>query len=61
MSRKPCWSRRTLSFVLGLMFCGPGGLWLIIQSRWQERPPEPAGPIAGKTTGEEEVLESRIG
>ena len=29
-----------------LMFCVPGVLWLIIQSRWQERPTEPAGPIA---------------
>ncbi len=55
------WSPRTLSFALGLMFCVPGVLWLIIQSRWQERPPEPAGPLVGKTTGEEEVIESRIG
>ena len=55
------WSPRTLSFALGAMFCVPGTLWLIIQSRWQERPAEPAGPIAGKTTGEEEVLESRVG
>ena len=55
------WSPRTLSFALGLMFCVPGVLWLIIQSRWKERPVEPAGPLAGKTTGEEEVIESRIG
>jgi MFS family permease len=55
------WSPRTLSFALGLMFCVPGVLWLIIQSRWEERPVEPAGPLAGKTTGEEEVIESRIG
>jgi MFS family permease len=28
------WSPRTLAFALGLMFCVPGGLWLVIQSRW---------------------------
>jgi MFS family permease len=35
------WSPRTLALSLGLMFCVPGGLWLWIQSRWQEQPPEP--------------------
>ena len=30
------WSPRTLAFALGVMFCVPGGLWLIIQSRWSE-------------------------
>jgi MFS family permease len=30
------WSPRTLAFALGLMFFVPGGLWLIIQSRWKE-------------------------
>ena len=30
------WSPRTLSFVLGALFCVPGVLWLIIQSRWKE-------------------------
>ena len=30
------WSPRTLSLVLGAMFCVPGALWLIIQSRWSE-------------------------
>ena len=34
------WSPRTLSFALGVMFCVPGVLWLIIQSRWKE-PAEP--------------------
>ena len=55
------WSPRTLAFSLGAMFCVPGLLWLWIQSRWEERPPEPVGPVADKTTGEEEVIESRIG
>ena len=36
-------------------------LWLIIQSRWVERPAEPAAPLEGKAAGEEEVIESRIG
>ena len=30
------WSPRTLSLALGVMFCVPGGLWLLIQSRWQD-------------------------
>ena len=30
------WSPRTLAFALGAMFCVPGVLWLIIQSRWKE-------------------------
>ena len=30
------WSPRTLAFALGAMFCVPGVLWLIIQSRWRE-------------------------
>jgi hypothetical protein len=37
------WSPRTLAFSLGLMFCVPGALWLWIQSRWQEQPPETLG------------------
>jgi MFS family permease len=55
------WSPRTLSFALGMMFCIPGTLWLIIQSRWKE------GKIATLQTmdegagGEEAVMEHRIG
>src|SRR2546423_7044952 len=47
-----------LSFGLGVMFCIPGVLWLIIQSRWHERATvaQPAAP-----TGEEEFLEGRVG
>ncbi len=30
------WSPRRLAFALGLMFCGPGVLWLIVQARWKE-------------------------
>ena len=32
------WSPRTLSFALGVMFCVPGALWLLIQARWKETP-----------------------
>ena len=52
-------SPRTLSFILGLMFCAPGLLWLIVESRWQERPPA-AAPSA-IAPPEDEVLEGRIG
>ena len=55
------WSPRTLAFSLGLMFCVPGALWLWIQSRWQEQPSEPLADAGGRITGEEEVIESRIG
>src|SRR5262249_50047336 len=52
-------SPRALSFTLGALFCIPGVLWLIIQSRGKEpatlSPPEPAA------SGTEEVLEGRIG
>jgi hypothetical protein len=55
------WSPRTLAFSLGAMFCVPGVLWLIIQSRWTERAPETATAVDAKATGEEEVLEGRVG
>src|SRR5213075_2796043 len=35
-------SPRMLALILGLLFCAPGVLWLIIQSRWRERPAEAA-------------------
>jgi MFS family permease len=34
------WSPRILSLALGVMFCVPGALWLIIQSRWSETEPK---------------------
>jgi MFS family permease len=55
------WSPRTLAFLLGIMFCVPGTLWLWIQSRWRERPEMAPEPASSKAAGEEEVLESRIG
>jgi MFS family permease len=32
------WSPRALAFALGILFCIPGVLWLIIQARWIEEP-----------------------
>jgi MFS family permease len=52
-------SPRTLSFILGLLFCAPGLLWLIVESRWQERPPAAAPSRIARP--EDEVLEGRIG
>jgi MFS family permease len=30
------WSPRRLAFALGVLFCVPGVLWLIVQARWKE-------------------------
>jgi MFS family permease len=55
------WSPRTLSLVLGLLFCVPGAVWLVILARWREKdrtePPAPEDIMSGQ----EEVLEGRIG
>lgn len=52
------WSPRTMAFALGILFCVPGTLWLIIESRWKESDitatPAPTVPV------EDEVLEDRI-
>jgi len=53
------WSPRTLSFLLGLMFCVPGALWLLIQTRWREAPAQ--GEIEPTARAGDEVLEGRIG
>lgn len=52
-------SPRMLSFVLGVLFCIPGVLWLIIQSRW--RGPEILAVADVTESGKEEVLEGRVG
>ena len=51
------WSPRMLSFALGVMFCVPGALWLLIQSRWREAELEPLTQSDAAESGEEEVLE----
>ena len=53
------WSPRMLAFVLGILFCLPGALWLIIQSRWHESPA--VDPADATASGQEEVLEGRVG
>jgi hypothetical protein len=48
-----------MSFVLGALFCVPGIIWLIIESRWGASPaPGPETATAGLP--QEEVLEDRI-
>jgi MFS family permease len=52
-------SPRALSFGLGVLFCVPGALWLLIESHWRDRPA--AAEAAATPTGEETVLEGRVG
>ena len=54
------WSPRTLAFSLGVMFCVPGLLWLAMLSRWRLSG-EPLERPETTASGEEEVLEGRIG
>jgi MFS family permease len=54
-------SPRTLSFVLGALFCLPGVLWLLILARWHELPAAGLAEPVPAATGEEEVLEGRVG
>jgi hypothetical protein len=49
-----------LAFSLGAMFCIPGLLWLGMLSRWRQDE-EPRERPSETTSGEEEVLESRVG
>jgi MFS family permease len=53
------WSPRALAFALGALFCVPGALWLLIQSRWRGEPP--AGGVDLRPGVEDEVLEGRVG
>jgi MFS family permease len=52
------WSPRMMAFALGILFCVPGTLWLIIESRWKES--DIAGAPAPTGLVEDEVLEDRI-
>jgi MFS family permease len=54
------WSPRTLSWVLGVLFCIPGTLWMLILSRWKASVGESLAQPAAATSGEEGVLEGRI-
>jgi hypothetical protein len=53
-------SPRVVSFVLGMLFFAPGTLWLLILSRWRETGQPMSKPTRLKS-GEEEILEGRIG
>jgi MFS family permease len=54
------WPPRTMAFALGLMFCVPGLLWLLMLSRWRLSD-APLEQPALTPSAEEEVLEGRIG
>jgi MFS family permease len=54
------WSPRTLSLTLGAMFCIPGLTWLVMVSRWRQGA-EPMEQPDLTASGEEEVLEGRVG
>src|SRR5262249_53224111 len=47
------WSPRMLAFVLGLVFCVPGLLWLLILSQWRSTD-DAHEPPAGTPSAEEE-------
>jgi len=53
-------SPRTAAFSLGAMFCIPGLLWLLMLSRWRQAD-APSEPPSASQSGEEEVLEGRVG
>lgn len=53
------WSPRSLSWVLGMVFCLPGALWLVIVARWHDL--KPAESPALVASAEEELLEGRVG
>ncbi len=55
------WSPRMLAFALGLMFCVPGVLWLIIQSRWKEAAADTLASPSETPSAGEGVLEGRVG
>jgi hypothetical protein len=48
------WSPRAMAFALGTLFCVPGMLWLIIESRWTEAPP--LGEPSATPPVEDEIL-----
>lgn len=52
------WSPRTMAVALGAMFCIPGTLWLIIESRWKEAEVVPVPAVT--STSQEDVLKDRL-
>ncbi len=55
------WSPRLLALVLGAGFAVPGTLWMIIESRWRESAGGVRAAPRPAATGEEELVEGRIG
>jgi MFS family permease len=55
------WSPRTLSLVMGVLFCISGAIWIIILSRWRERDRNEPPDAQDIMSGREEVLEGRVG
>jgi hypothetical protein len=54
-------SPRLLSFALGAMFFVPGIVWMIIVSRWKDQRAGGQPDMDRAASGQEEVLEGRIG
>jgi MFS family permease len=52
------WSPRRMALVLGVLFCVPGVIWLLIESRWGTSP-APLAEAAIAVPGED-VLEDRL-
>lgn len=54
------WSPRSTSITVGLLFCVPAAIWMLLQRHWTEgaagRP-----DLGAVTSGAEEVLEGRVG
>jgi MFS family permease len=53
------WSPRSLSFALGISFVAPGVIWLLMNARW--KPADHLEAPSATHSGEEEMLEGRIG
>jgi hypothetical protein len=53
------WSPRSLSFALGVGFAVPGALWLMMNARW--KPAVHLETPEQSHSGEEEMLEGRVG
>lgn len=53
------WTPRALAFWLGAAFIVPGGLWLLMNARWKAA--EVLETPAATHTGDEEMLEGRVG
>jgi hypothetical protein len=54
------WSPRSMAFLLGTLFVVPGGVWMILLSRWRDSD-LPLDPPTETIGGEEEVLQGRTG